>query len=299
LCSVAWPAFVRRQPAAQHPPATTDPGEAMLRRLVLLVGLAAAIASPAALAQLVFAVTEGVTYQATPKEIREKFEPLAEVLSKALRREVRIVLVPSYDDARIGLAKQEYDLVFMHPAHVALAEVKAGRYRSVAWTIGFTDYTVSMLVKPDSTLKSLADLKGRTLVTPDPDSITAWMVRAMLRGEKLTDKDVRVRTTRYQDAVPFYIDYDFADAGATAANAVVKAWQSKGGKVIVKSRPVPIKQFIASTKLPAEEIERVREALVSLGNHDPGRKALVASGYKGFQLPQGDVETASIRWLGL
>jgi len=28
----------------------------------------------------VFAVTEGVTYQATPKEIREKFEPLAEVI---------------------------------------------------------------------------------------------------------------------------------------------------------------------------------------------------------------------------
>ena len=83
---------------------------------------------PSALAQLVFAVTEGVTYQATPKEIREKFEPLAEVIGRALRREVRIVLVPGYDDARAGLAKQEFDLAYVHPAHVALAEVKAGRY---------------------------------------------------------------------------------------------------------------------------------------------------------------------------
>ena len=272
----------------------------MPRRLRFALAVAALTLAPAAFAQLVFAVTEGVTYQATPKEIREKFEPIAEVLTKALRREVRIVLVPAYDDARAGMAKQEYDLVFMHPAHVALAEVKAGRYRSVAWTSGFTDYSVSLLVKPDSPLKTIGDLKGRTLVTPDPDSITAWMVRAMLRSEKLAEgKDLRVRTTRYQDAVPFYIDYDFADAGATAANAVVKAWQSKGGKVIVKSRPVPIKQFIVSTKLPADEVERIREALLALPNTEPGRKALAASGYKGFQAPQADVETATITWLGL
>ena len=30
-----------------------------------------------------FAVTEGVTYQATPKEIRDKFAPLADVIGKA------------------------------------------------------------------------------------------------------------------------------------------------------------------------------------------------------------------------
>ena len=44
---------------------------------------------------LVLSVTEGVTYQATPKEIREKFEPLAEVIGKALRRNVKVVLVPA------------------------------------------------------------------------------------------------------------------------------------------------------------------------------------------------------------
>ena len=33
--------------------------------------------------ELVFAVTEGVTYQATPKEIRDKFAPVAEVIGKA------------------------------------------------------------------------------------------------------------------------------------------------------------------------------------------------------------------------
>jgi len=271
----------------------------MPRRIALILALAALATSPAALAQLLFAVTEGVTYQATPKEIREKFEPLAEVIARTLKREVRIVLVPAYDDARAGLGKQEFDLAFVHPAHVALAEVKAGRYRTVAWTQGFTEYTVSLLVKPESPMKTLTDIRGRTLVTPDPDSITAWMVRAMLRGEKLGDKDLRVRTTRYQDAVPFYLDNDFADVGATAANAVVKTWTGKGGKVMVRSRPVPIKHVIASTKVSAEDVDRIRDALVNLSSNDPGRKALTSSGYKGFQAPNAEVEVSSIAWLGL
>ena len=88
---------------------------------------------------LVFSVTEGVTYQATPKEIREKFEPLAESIGRALHRNVKVVLVPGYDDLRAGLARQEYDLAYIHPAHVAMAEVKARRYRAIAWTSGYTD----------------------------------------------------------------------------------------------------------------------------------------------------------------
>ena len=119
-------------------------------------------------------------------------------------------------------------------------------------------------------------MRSKTLVTPDPDSITAVMVRAMLRGQNLGAKDVKVITTRYQDAVPFYLENSFAQVGATAANAVVKQWTDKGGKVVVRSRGVPIKQVVASTKLSADDRERVRDALLHLPQTEPGRKALAA-----------------------
>jgi ABC-type phosphate/phosphonate transport system substrate-binding protein len=255
----------------------------------------------------VFAVTEGVTYQATPKEIRDKFTPLADVIAKAAGRRVRIVLVPAYDDVRAGLARQEYDVAYVHPAHVSMAEIKAGRYKAVAWTTGFTEYTVSLMIKSDAPLKTMDDLKGRTLVTPDPDSITAVMVRAMFRGEKLaataerepSPTVVRVITTRYQDAVPFYLENGFANAGATAANAVVKAWTDKGGKVLTRSRPVPIKQIIVSTKMPEDEQQKIRAALLGLRDSKPGRDALDAVGYKGFVAPNPEFESSTIAWLGL
>jgi ABC-type phosphate/phosphonate transport system substrate-binding protein len=254
--------------------------------------------------ELVFAVTEGVTYQATPKEIRDKFAPVADAIARATGRKVRTVLVPAYNDVRAGLAKQEYDVAYIHPAHVSMAEIKAGRYKAVAWTNGFTEYTVSLLIGKDSPLKSINDLKGNTLVTPDPDSITAVMVRAMFRGENLTASEgkgepkpgaVKVITTRYQDAVPFYIENSFAQAGATAANSVVRAWTEKGGKVLYKSRPVPIKQIIVSTRMSADEQQKVRDALINL--RDP--KALEIVGYKGFIPPNPEIESTSIAWLGL
>ena len=281
----------------------------MLGRIAaaLLLSTAAVTATLAQGNDLVFAVTEGVTYQATPKEIRDKFTPLAEVIGKAVGRHVKIVLVPAYNDVRAGMAKQEYDIAYIHPAHVSMAEIKAGRYRAVAWTTGFTEYTVSLMIKSDAPLKTMDDLKGRTLVTPDPDSITAMMVRAMFRAEKLpstTGKDVtpnatRVITTRYQDAVPFYIENGFAEVGATAANSVVKAWTDKGGKILTKSRPVPIKQVIVATRVPAETQTRLRQALFGLKDSKPGRDALETLGYKGFVPPSPDVEVATIAWLGL
>jgi ABC-type phosphate/phosphonate transport system substrate-binding protein len=288
-------------------PGGAHQGEKTFVRMLLFCVFALFAGTAAAQGEVVFALTEGVTYQATPKEIRDKFAPLADLIAKATGRRVKMVVVPAYNDLRAGLAKQEYDVAFVHPAHVSMAEIKSGRYRAIAWTNGFTEYTVSLLAAKDSDVKSLDDLKGRTLVTPDPDSITAVMVRAMFRTEKLDatgDRDppgnkVRVITTRYQDAVPFYLDNGFAQVGATAANAVVKAWTDKGGKVVYRSRAVPIKQFIVSTKLPAEEQQKIRDTLLTLRDSKPGRDALEAVGYRGFVAPNAEVETAAISWLGL
>ena len=282
----------------------------MIRRLAAALLFTTALAGTATAQQgdLVFAVTEGVTYQATPKEIRDKFAPIAQVIATATGRRVRTVLVPAYNDLRAGLLTQEFDVAFVHPAHVSMAEIKAGRYKAVAWTTGYTEYTASMLMTAGKPYKAMADLKGRTVVMPDPDSITAWMVRAMFRTEKIPVVEgrgdpvldtVRIITTRYQDAVPFYLENNFAQVAITAANSVVKGWTEKGGKVLLKSRPVPIKQFIVSTAMPAAEQQRIRDALIGLREAKGGSAALETVGYKGFVPPNHEVENAVIAWLGL
>ena len=126
------------------------------------------------------------------------------------------------------------------------------------------------------------------------------MVRAMLRDQKLKPgDDLKIITTRYQDAVPFYVQYGFAQIGATAAKAVAKDWTDKGGKVVFSSRPVPIKQWIVSTKLSADDVDKVRSVLLGIAQNDPGKQALVTLGYKGFVATNHDDELKAIAWLGL
>jgi ABC-type phosphate/phosphonate transport system substrate-binding protein len=80
---------------------------------------------------------------------------------------------------------------------------------------------------------------------------------------------------------------------------VVKEWTSKGGKVFLKSRSVPIKHFIVSSKISADEQDRIHHALVNLAQTEPGRQALGAVGYKGFVASDPEIEASAIAWLGL
>jgi len=245
-------------------------------------------------------ITEGVTYRATDKEIEARFAPIAELLGKALKQPVHIQVLGGYNTMRERLREQQLDVAFIHPAHVALEAVKAGTYRTLAWTAGFTEYRVTFLCKqPQPPIADWTTVAGKSFVTPDPDSITAVMTRAMLRKGGVKSESIKMQNTRYQDAVPFYVENGFANFGATAAKSVVKSWTDKGGQTCAESGPVPIKHWIAASRLDAATTASLREALLGLTQSDAGRKALAAANYSGFVASSDETERSVIGWLGL
>jgi ABC-type phosphate/phosphonate transport system substrate-binding protein len=248
---------------------------------------------------LVFAVNEGVTYRVPIEEIRGRYAAIAADLSKILKQPVTIEPVGDYPSLRKGLAARTYDLAMVHPAHLSIQAIKDSGYKLVVVTKGYQKYTANFLVKADSPLKSLSELKGLKLGAPDEDSITSWMVRATLRDAKVDPKGMAVTYTRYQDAVPFFVENNLTNAGATAANALVKAWVAKGGKVLAQSKPVPIKHIIASPSISAEQIDKVRDYLVALDGTDEGKKKLEPTKYIGFERYDEAAMLAIGTWLGL
>lgn len=248
---------------------------------------------------LVFGVTEGVTYRATDSQIEARFEPMADLLSKAIKQPVTIRVFSSYDNTREALRQQQIDLAFIHPAHIAFEAIKTGHYKAMAWTTGYTEYKVSFLCKEAQPISNWTGVTGKNLVTPDPDSITAVMTRAMLREHGLDGAAVNVKTTRYQDAVSFYVEHGFASYGATAAKGIIKSWKEAGGKTCAESRPVPIKQWLVSSKLDAALATTLRDTLLGLSQSDAGKRALTVSSYSGLVPPSTDVEKTLTVWLGL
>jgi len=267
----------------------------LLRAFLALFLLGAATASHA----LVFAINEGVTYRVSNDEIRAKYAALAADLSKLLKQPVQVEPIGDYPTLRKGLETKEYDLAFIHPAHLSVLAIRDSGYKLLAVTKGYQNYTASFLVRPDAPYKTLADLKGLSLGAPDEDSITAWMVRATLRDALGDSKQVKLVYTRYQDAVPFFVDKGLTHAGATAANAVVKAWSAQGGKILAKSKSVPIKHMLAGPSLSADQVLKVREYLLGLDTTDEGKKKLEPTKYEGFASYSEADMLAIGKWLAL
>jgi ABC-type phosphate/phosphonate transport system substrate-binding protein len=248
---------------------------------------------------LVFAINEGVTYRVGNDEIRARYAAIAADLTKLLGQPVRVEPVADYPTLRKGLNEQAYDLALVHPAHISIGAIKRSGYQLVVVTKGYTDYTARFLVRADSPFKTLAELRGRKLGAPDEDSITSWMVRATLRDALGDPKQVAVTYTRYQDAVPFMVEHTFTQAGATAANGVVKQWEAKGGKVMAKSKPVPIKHIIAGPALSAEQVAQLRAYFVGLDTTEQGRRKLEPIKVPGYVAYDSDALLKLGTWLGL
>ncbi len=249
-------------------------------------------------AELTLAVNEGVTYYVTPTEIREKYKDLAELIGKTLKTTVKIVPVDQYPVLRKGLDEQQYDLAFVHPAHHSLVSLRDGKYHLVVLTKGFTEYRARFFTNKNAPIKQASDIKGKRIGMPDPDSITAVITRATLRDLGVDVSKAEIRTTRYQDAVPFFVENGFSDVGVTASAAVVKQWQEKGGTVLVESKPVPIKHMIASTKMSEKDVQKVRDVMLSLDKTDAGQKILANIGYKGYESGDEQQLATLTKWLG-
>jgi ABC-type phosphate/phosphonate transport system substrate-binding protein len=259
---------------------------------------AALLTAGPARADVVLAVNEGVTYYVTPTEIREKYKDLSDLLGKQLKTTVKIVPVDQYPVLRKGLDEQQYDLAFVHPAHHSLMSIRDGKYRLVVLTKGYTEYRAKFFVKKDAAFKQPADMKGKRFGMPDPDSITAVITRATMRDLGIDTRTAEIRTTRYQDAVPFFVENDFSDVGVSASGAVVKEWQEKGGTVLLESKAVPIKHMIASTKMSDADVEKVRAVMLSLDKSEAGQKILAKLGYKGYESGDAQQLATLTKWLG-
>jgi ABC-type phosphate/phosphonate transport system substrate-binding protein len=271
-----------------------------MKRLAAVCASFAAVllnAGPAQ-AEITLAINEGVTYYVTPSEIREKYRDLAELLGKQLKTTVKVVPVDQYPVLRKGLDEQQYELAFVHPAHHSLMSLRDGKYRLVVLTKGYTDYKARFFVRKDAHFKEPAEMKGKRFGMPDPDSITAVITRATLRDLGIDAAKSDIRTTRYQDAVPFFVENGFSDVGITGSGAVAKTWQEKGGAVLLESKPVPIKHMIASTKMSDADIEKVRAVMIGLDKSESGQKILAKLGYKGYENGDPEQLASLTKWLG-
>ena len=267
--------------------------------LISLALVASAVeAQPNAKKQLSLAVSEGTSGGIDAETARSKYQPLADVLGKAIGGEVKVVFVREFSALEKGMKDNQYDLVIARPSDYPARGLRDYQYKFVATTK--PDGQCILIVHKDSPLKKVADLKGKTFIMPEKNAYMTRFCRAELRDQGIMLDSEAVTYVREQGAIPFSIENKITDVGGVASySGAYKQWLSSGHRVIHQSKQQPYMPLVASQGVTADQIAKMQGALNELGNSDAGNQVLKRIGINGFITTEESRLRKLLEWLGV
>lgn len=241
-----------------------------------------------------------------PTDLLAAGEEFGRVLGELVGMPVRVTVASDYAAVIEALRNQTADLAFVHPAGYVLAnrEAKARIVAKNQWH-GKTTFTARFYVRKDSGIKTLEDLRGKTMAFVDPASSSGYiypMVMLIQRG-----------LVRNRDPKTFFREVMFAGSHDASMRALLNGHvdsivsfdmareqylkdpaERERIAFVAETPPIPEAGIAAREKLDAVTFAKVREALLKIGG--PQHAALLKRLYDidGFE-PAEDREYDSVR----
>lgn len=232
-----------------------------------------------------------------PAEMHRRLSPMTKYLSDYLKQPVSLKLSPDMPAAIKDVATNQVELAYLTP--VAYLKAKAeGDVQAVVKTV--TDHQASfqlmLVTKEGSQIKTVADLEGKTFAFGDKAALLqrAVVVGAGMPLEKLGEYKF---LGHYDNIARGVMNGDF-DAGILKDTTAFK-WQNNGLHIIYESPQLPPYNISASKAVPAELLQRIREAFLALDVNNPEHAIVIQSldkHYTGFA-PTSDAEYEIVRKL--
>ena len=247
---------------------------------------------------IVFAINEGGSGNADAADILFRYQEFGEVVEKALRVKVSIVNARGRDRLKENLKNHSYGLLLARPNDVPAEAVRDFGYQPVV--SAKEPYQTLFIVVKTSPIRTISDVRGRTILTPDQYSNMWRAANAMLRDNKIDMSRETVKSMRDQAAIGWSLENGFFDVGVVnSVSGVGRSWEKNGGRVIARSPDQINMPMIASPKISAAQIERLRAAIMALDTTESGQAIL-----KKIGMPPGFKETPRqafvdfLAWLG-
>jgi len=267
--------------------------------LALSAGQSAIAQKPAAkTAQpLLLAVNEGAAGNVDAFEIALRYEGFKQVIEKTLGVRTSLVAVRDPKVLRRSLETGAYSLVLSRPVDVLAEAIRAHGYQPVVVAKGTGQ--ALFIVPKDSPIRTITEIRGKSIVTPDRYSYMWRIAAAMMRDNNIVIEQEKVRSMRDQAAIGWSMENGFFDVGVVASfSGVGRNWEKRGGRVIARSRDLPLVPLIASAKVTALQIAKLRAALISLDSSEQGTGILKQIGVAGFKETSPEPFIELLNWLG-
>jgi len=223
----------------------------------------------------------GITPLKPAAKLAEEWTPLLDEVAKRAGLALRFrtaTSIPAYGE-RLG--KGDYDIAYMNPYHYQVYSASPG-YRAFVRERGQALEGI-LLVRKDSRIKALADIRGAKVSFPTPLAFAA----SMLTQAELLKQGIQVDAKYVQshDSVLKSVAAGNFEAGGTILKVLQTADPKLAGelRVLHKTAVYNSHPFGAHPRVPVDVVDKLRQAFNSLHNDEVGRKLLAGVAFKGFE----------------
>lgn len=224
-----------------------------------------------------------------PKRLFEVYQPLVDYLNRHLA-DARIKLEASRDYAAYDakLAARHFDLALPNP-YQTLAALDHG-YRVFGKMADDDDFRGIILVRKDSRVREVQDLKGKAISYPAPTALAATMLPQWYLHTHGLDvmHEVDNRYVGSQESSIMNVYQGLTAAGATwpppwRALSRSRPEVAAALRVIWQTEPLRNNGLIARDDVPPELVARVGQLLFHLHENAEGRRILAAMELSRFE----------------
>ena len=218
-----------------------------------------------------------------PAEMYRRLAPLTKYLSATLKRPVTLKLSANMSAAIDEVSNGSVELAYLTPVAYIKAQAK-GNVQLVVKTLTNKKATFQLMVvvRDDSPIKRIQDLKGKTFAFGDKAAILqrAVVVGAGMPLENLGEYKF---IGHYDNIAKGVANGDF-DAGILK-DTTASDWKNRGLRILHSSSPLPPYNIVASSKVDAKLLKQIRQAFLSLNMKNMSHRKVIQAldnEYDGF-----------------
>lgn len=205
--------------------------------------------------------------------IKKVYAPIAKDFEKTIGQTVTMRTKRSYKDFRKALFREEYDIAFIQPYDYIEAHDK---YNYLPMVRRKTPLQPVIIVKKDSKLKDLQELKGKVLATPSALSAVSKVTDQVLNKNGI---DVKTEINRKYKKNHFACMQSVIIGEAAACGTALRALKHFGDvkmkdkfKILYQAKDMPNSLFVVHKRVPENQRQKLIASILEWPNTVEGRK---------------------------
>ena len=225
------------------------------------------------------------------------FKPLESYLSEKLKRKVILQTSKNFATFWHGVKNKRYDLVHFNQYHYLVSHKQFG-YDVILKNVEFGEATItgSIIVRKDSGINTVKDLKGKSIVFGGgPKAMQSYIfARYLLETNGLTKGDYKVAFAKNPPNAILATAFKQADAAGSGEKVlrlgvVQKQVDTSELKYLIQGEQLAHLPWAVDSDMPDSLKLKIQSLLVNLNNTSEGKKVLKSAKLDGLE-KAGDLE---------